>query len=1145
MSSTEQKNITQPFIDACKTHGVLAVLCAGVLCDFPLETDGLPFQELGRTPNLLRRALDDSDPVRVVRNLIPALDGVRHFSRSSPLILKMASETQVVAGNQAVMLLYHHQLRAQGHMSLKESPAIRHAQRYTARLCGYLSSGAYGNPARAESNVKYVSRHGEEYRLKVAADVFAHLNASRAHHKHSRELRQWCSAARRDLQIGTSYYRTSRALEVYRGISEHKIRKLPEIPCLKLSGLRNSKHATITYKIRYYNGHYYIEVIQKYHQRGDFRLTQCDQATQTRRQRYQVRATSTTCILSSRDIDDLVYLLNAASATKLYLRRRVYDAREGYRDINVRSVYDDLWNQYCAVVKGCAMTWRLRNKLGVYFDVLQWRYLAYLSNDTFYNHSMIMAAKIESKGLTELPDQSAMLEKLKNLPVDMAIDLLGIYKASIYPEVDPYKVVIDQRNLHMSRHQTDWEPGSAEHERFQETKAYMWFLGIRVLHNRFKLWPGRIREGVEPQIWHTSYKTNGIPAASWRQAHDVDLTNAVPVQDITDEQYMRQQDSACAPPHPHEYTNFKAMTTAPRKHKRKILYTVQEHDPPDLFKVMSTLNEVGSHLPEGFVDKLDVELPFSTDIVTGSRCERHKDAPRPFYAASSPWGCILSYVDGITRDYLSHVPQSMLGKSTRQKYTDLQSASSTRLDQDYTFYMSDDKAKYSPRMDPASQQLPADFFAEVFGLPGIKTCGPLMYHNELYYRVNGHLVHYNSNGTDREGMRGSANTWLEIVAQGLSTRLCRDRNLVKDQSQFLSFIDDGLRKFAIQTRDRTPQQCDEAAREVIQDVIFGLRVLGRELSWDKTFISRDLYVMLNEINYKKVFMSSGLKSFCTIGDIEMREVMTAPDYEQLYFGKMRGAFGVGCPLDVCHYAYVFEVLMAHYKMGIDFQDKPRFCPLDYRLFCITPVALGGAGIRSAFQLSCNEVADATKEGIGHLLRLAVDLPDLNVCVQAILNQEMEKIDPLDFMREPEQFHVPNPRLKTQRLAAEVRKSVSSLASNRISNKYVELDELGRSVLRMQGELLMRLGDVSAEEIRLYYASSPVAFVDNFIQKLVSSSTVSELLGKDCVRRMRNTVRRDLIQAMEAFPTRCRSREVYCDLRLTAGKLARHIDFLIR
>jgi len=382
-------------------------------------------------------------------------------------------------------------------------------------------------------------------------------------------------------------------------------------------------------------------------------------------------------------------------------------------------------------------------------------------------------------------------------------------------------------------------------------------------------------------------------------------------------------------------------------------------------------------------------------------------------------------------------------------------------------------------------------------------------------------------------MRGASNTWLEIVAQGLTTRLSREKGLVRGKSVFLSFIDDGLRKFTIEPRNRDQDAVHRAAREVIEDVIFGLRVLGRELSWDKTFVSHDMFVILNELVVDGAFISSGLKSFCTLGDLEQKEVMTAADYEQLYFGKLRGAHGVGAPIDLCNYTYVFEVLVSHFRMGINLQDNHKMTHFDYRLFCMTPIALGGAGLRSALQMACNEVASATKEGLGNLCRLSIDYPIVSICVASIINQPFQELDPVDFMRDPEQFHVYEPRIKTQRMAAEVRQHLRDMARNELSISYIERDREGMEVMKKMGTLMKAIADVSALEVRLCYASSPIAFIDEFVQKLASSTTLAEMVPRSAILRLRRTVKRDLMLSADHFHIRCRSKDVK---RIATGDL---------
>lgn len=1128
MSSTEQKNVSQPFISCCHSFGILPTLLSNGFCNAQLETSSEIFGDLGPTPSIGNRCRSSDNPVLEAQRLLPSLANAPSFSRTSPLLLWLAHDSRVYYGNQSVYRLVESILVRRWNLHFSETGAIRHARSHTARTCSYFAPGSYGDVRRTESNVQKLRHRGNGSFYRCAADVFDFLAHNTKHYRHERRIRSWCHTARQKLGFGTSYRTSKAATNAYLQFDREKIYELPTPEALSQRYITTGRHSKIKLSIYYSGSNYFIRVEHKYPVIRRKNLTTYDSVSgkQVSQKLSKTIGGNDLFVLSYRDMIDCAFLLTSASQMHIYFNRRKYDARNRPLLNDIIRIQTMMWSHYTEIMGYCGEYFHLRNKLGVYFDVLQWRYLAWKSGDIFYNHSEIMAAKIQSKDLVDLPSQSSLLQHLKDCPVDLAVDMLGLYKASIYPEVDPFKVVADQQRLHLSRFDTNWEPGSDEAVRFDETKAYMWYLGIRVLHSRFNTWPGKLRAGVEHKDWHSSYKQTGLPGNLWREAHDIDLTGCVTVADITNEAYFRQQDSACAPPLWHEYKSFAAMRSAPRRHKRKLLYAIQESELEDLPRLLHRLNQLGSSLPDDYTGRVQFETSFSTDIVTGSRCERHKDAPRPFYATSPPWGCVISYFDGITRDFLSHVPQSMLGKSTRQKFMDLSSTAAEQMSSPHTFYMSDDKAKYSPRMDPRSQQLPADFFAELFDIPGIKAYGPIMYHCELYYRVHGHLVHYNSNGTDREGMRGASNTWLEIVAQGLTTRLSRERGLLRGKSTFLSFIDDGLRKFSVEHKNRTEHEIHQTAIKIIQDVIFGLRVLGRELSWDKTFISQDLFVILNELVIDGAFISSGLKSFCTVGDIEMKEVMSAADYEQLYFGKLRGAHGVGAPIDLCHYTYVFETIASHYRMGVNLQNNKKISNLDYRLFCSTPLAFGGAGLRSPLQMCCNEVATATKEGLGNLLRLGNEYPVIMGCVCNIINQPFEPLSPIDFMREPEQLHVTNPRIKTQRLAAEVRKQLRNLVGNEVSQSYLEQDEVGMSVLTKMGKIMMATGDVSAEEVRLLYATTPVAFVDEFIQKLASSITLSEILGRDVINATRRAVKRDLISAAEYFQIRCGSRDLY-------------------
>ena len=129
------------------------------------------------------------------------------------------------------------------------------------------------------------------------------------------------------------------------------------------------------------------------------------------------------------------------------------------------------------------------------------------------------------------------------------------------------------------------------------------------------------------------------------------------------------------------------------------------------------------------------------------------------------------------------------------------------------------------------------------------------------------------------------------------------------------------------------------------------------------------------------------------------------------------------------------------------------------------------------------------------------------------------------MREPEQVHIAGSRIRTQRTAAMVRKAMRNVASNELSRNYMQQDKEGMEVLSVMGEVMMGTGYVSAEETRLLYAMSPVAFIDEFVHNLASSSTISQLLSPETIASLRRAVRRDLISSVNVFQARCGSLEL--------------------
>jgi len=568
---------------------------------------------------------------------------------------------------------------------------------------------------------------------------------------------------------------------------------------------------------------------------------------------------------------------------------------------------------------------------------------------------------------------------------------------------------------------------------------------------------------------------------------------------------------------------MKSYREQPKHEKRKLLYLIQSENLPDLQAIWEAMNVAGSAMPEGMITDCGYRPPFAHHISTGARSERQKDSVRPFYQQSAPWACIVSHVDRYVRSFLRAVPTSMMGKSLKDRKQDLQSLSAFERLGCTTLYISDDKKKYSPHMDPQSQQLVSDFFAEVTNQPAIKVVTNVMFHSPLVYRVMGHLVQYDANGTDREGLRGAQNTWLEICTQAYCTRRLREKNILNHPTGFAAFIDDAIR--CIPIPNQPPEEYKQQALAIIKEIEFSLKVVGRELSWDKAYSSHVLVTMLNEVFLQSHPYGGGLKSFITMHDHEPGLVDNMVTLEADFFSKGQGALGSGTPAWLSHFMYLFEVCIQQMRFGVDFTTSGYMNSLEHVIWCLTPVAYGGAGLRSQIQMMSTETGNSVAAGVGNLMHFVRVRRNLARFVDQLLSGPLERLGPMDFLRDPTQFHVQGPRLRSQRLATFVRNSLPNYVRNSRLKHLLSSVKHAEQMLQLQAEAFQRSGSVAAVEVREYYRSTPLKELDDVITKITGSESAHAFVRGPALHRMRVRVRLDAVGCAQVFRLRCNGKPV--------------------
>lgn len=832
-------------------------------------------------------------------------------------------------------------------------------------------------------------------------------------------------------------------------------------------------------------------------------------------------------VLYSRDREDLSYLLDAWDRFTTHVRCRTLEMD----NVEVRVVYVQACKDICTVLlemfDEASRDLFLANNIGTVIDQVVWMSLADMAGTKYYDH----VSHMENKAREKCGKFSKYAHQLRNiyarLPIDMRVDLFGLNKMSAYPQICAYDMVVQQHKKHNEGWDCSFSSGSDEDIEMEATReemfVYMRFFYIRIFFKAHKYYPGVIRNGIDEKPWHRCYKMQGVPPSDWRDCTDIDLTSTLqmPVPDF--DTYFTLADSACAPSCDAHYKSMATYKQAPIYEKRKLLYLLQCPDPADIQHAHEVFTEAGVKIPWRSVDKVDIDPGFSTDISTGARFERQKGSSRPFYQVCAPMGCLLSNLELTVRHLLRKVPQSLMSMSLKHRGESALAINDPGGDICGRVMMSDDKAAYSPHMDPYSQAMTADFFAEITGQPSFRSLTNVLLNNELYYRVHGRLVHYPSNGTDREGIRGAQNTWLEVVCHAYHARCIKDKNLYRGATHFVGFIDDALRRYDKSIRD-APDDA-EKVRSWVKDLEKKLRCIGRELSWDKAYVSEVLSTILGEVYFGGRAFANGLKSYLSFGDIEEKLVEDLSSIECNYASKAMGAMSSGSSAVASLYSYVHMTLKGHHRFGIRVGLGHALNEYEYPLWCLTPIALGGAGLRGPLEMACTETANRVAAGIGNLIRYSQRDEQLAEVVSNVMNGELEDISDLDFMRDPGQVHVKGPRIRTQRANQLVRAKLPHLVRNPVVKEVLKEEEKTKERLIEFSVRMRQFGAVDVQEIKAYYEASAHCQIDSLVTKICSSDTAKSLLSPQEVSGLRRTVRLDALKTCLAFRYRLSGKSI--------------------
>jgi hypothetical protein len=364
---------------------------------------------------------------------------------------------------------------------------------------------------------------------------------------------------------------------------------------------------------------------------------------------------------------------------------------------------------------------------------------------------------------------------------------------------------------------------------------------------------------------------------------------------------------------------------------------------------------------------------------------------------------------------------------------------------------------------------------------------------------------------------------LEIVLHGYHTRMLRENGLYEGVTKFIGFIDDALRRYEKEINSR--RLSVQEIKDIVTDLEEKLRIVGRKLSWDKAYVSEVLSTILGEIFYGGVAMANGLKAFVAFDEVEEKLVEDLSSLEGNYASKAVGCKVAGASEVACMYSYIHNTMKQHYRFGVRVGDNERMSIDEYCVWCLAPLSYGGAGMRTPIELGSTETGNRTTAGVGNLCRLGADEPTFIGPINQLLAGRPEPMSPMDFLRDPTQYRVQGPRIRTQRVPQHVRDNIQYYATSPQMTELIATEAAARPRVEEYAKQLMNFAYVDKAEVEKYYKATEMSQIDSLVTKICTSDTVKSLIPIQEVHELRKQVRTDARECSLAFRYRLLGMEI--------------------
>jgi len=786
-------------------------------------------------------------------------------------------------------------------------------------------------------------------------------------------------------------------------------------------------------------------------------------------------------VLFEKDFDRLVQMLQSDAKLHMYYSR--YTHRDPSLGKLMLNAYNQLMDETTSAMAKCSID--DCNKLCRAFDVIQFFVLATYSDDITDLSARIQKQKLKQEGLDKLVNVKHVFNVVRNPRFGMkeTMELLKFNKIFPCPDFCIYSVVDSIADKAINAHRSNPEvtlpnmfgpDGKAD---IVEFRKYMKRNRIINYHDVHGTLPGSLYDRLDPDlpVELLAYPNIDIKRLKIEHVDYINIKGTFNYIEFDGNEATLIKDKTIAPTcFKDDRRKLQNYSAVERNQLLKFLFSKE-------FKSQDQVHEL---FTSGKMFTL-----YKPWILLALKAEAKKPGSRAFSMASDEPRRMVSEGEFNIAQYVTRQRGSSQGKDTMTLDQRLHEITQTPdpFASTYDIMFSTDLDGFSPKQAKEFKEEAFASWAEVFDHDAFTRSYDLFTKSQLRFERFDVSDSFDMIGNDLEGFHGRMNTAAHLDLMGYAVYKMKQMGLVVGSAAMEALIDDGIMRIKL-SKAAGPK--NDVAAQVMRTISEIYQFAGLKISWDKTFISQVTAMYLNRVFYDGCEVTPGAKAFMRIGKKLNAAIPTIADEIEGHASTARGAIQSGACSWLSYYCMLVEVFKSYVRWGLNSFKDPE---LDRLALCsYMPVALGGLGVPSLYQLATNEGFSAVQNGLANVKLICHRFSGYLPLVERMLNAGTREVSEEEILRNPTSVRTKLRCINRRRFAnvakaALLKASTNTLIREVARGAYNNADEAIYETIATTTEL-------SEIQRSLLWNLTTAGIIDSYVAKLQNSATAASVIG---------------------------------------------------